>query len=550
VGGWFTMLGGQSRYYLGRLNADGTLDTGFNPGASSYVYSLAVQADGKILVGGYFTTLGGQSRYYLGRLTPTEPATQSLVFDGSTITWQRGGSSPEVWRTFFEGATNGSSWIPLGGGTRVTGGWQLSGLAWPTNASLRARGFVTGGNHNGSGWFVETVAGPPSITTQPTNQTVTVGDTATFSVTACGTSPLNYQWSFNGTNIVGATNTTLTLTNVQLNQAGNYAVLVTNLLGSVLSSNATLTVNPVVPPSIISQPTNQTVVAGNTASFSVAASGTAPLSYRWNFDGTNIVGATNTTLTLNNVQLNQAGSYAVLVTNAAGSILSSNALLTVVPSLLVQNGGFELGTFDYWTTSGNFDACSVNSDYVHSGVYGAELGPMGTPGYISQTLATTVGQRYLVSCWLYCDGQTPNEFSVSWNGTTLFDQQNMGTTLWTNLQFQVNATVTNTVLTLGFQDDPSSLGLDDITVYPMSDNSPLQFQTMTLNNGTLSLNWNAQAGRLYQVQYTTNLTQIHWINLGGVLSTANSSIMANDDTAAATMRFYRIVLLPASLPIP
>jgi hypothetical protein len=83
---------------------------------------------------------------------------------------------------------------------------------------------------------------PPSITTQPTNQTVTVGGTATFSVTASGAPPLSYQWNFNGTNLSGATNQTLTLTNVRPSQAGNYAVLVTNVSGSILSSNAMLTV--------------------------------------------------------------------------------------------------------------------------------------------------------------------------------------------------------------------------------------------------------------------------------------------------------------------
>ena len=82
----------------------------------------------------------------------------------------------------------------------------------------------------------------PVITSQPTNQTVTVGGTSTFSITASGAAPLSYQWNFNGTNLSGATNTSLTLTNVQWNQAGNYAVLVTNLYGSILSSNAVLTV--------------------------------------------------------------------------------------------------------------------------------------------------------------------------------------------------------------------------------------------------------------------------------------------------------------------
>ena len=92
--------------------------------------------------------------------------------------------------------------------------------------------------------------GPPAITQQPANQTAIVGGTAAFTVAAIGTTPFFYQWNFNGTNIAGATNPSLTLTNVQLNQAGNYAVLVTNLYGSILSSNAVLTVLAVNVPAI------------------------------------------------------------------------------------------------------------------------------------------------------------------------------------------------------------------------------------------------------------------------------------------------------------
>ena len=109
--------------------------------------------------------------------------------------------------------------------------------------------------------------GPPIITAQPTNQTVVVSSTATFSVTAGATQPLNYQWSLNGTNLLGATNMTLTLTNVQLNQAGNYAVLVTNAYGSAVSSNALLTViSPGTP--VCDEATLQAeVAAGGTITF-------------------------------------------------------------------------------------------------------------------------------------------------------------------------------------------------------------------------------------------------------------------------------------------
>ena len=88
----------------------------------------------------------------------------------------------------------------------------------------------------------------PQIITQPASQTVFVGQPASFSVVASGTPPLIYQWSFNSNNIVGATNAILNLSSVMFTNAGNYNVLVSNVLGSVLSSNAILTVPSCTPP--------------------------------------------------------------------------------------------------------------------------------------------------------------------------------------------------------------------------------------------------------------------------------------------------------------
>src|SRR5439155_22596358 len=114
VGGSFTSLGGYARTNIGRLNLDGSLDTNFNTWANGganiggQVYSLAVESDGKVLVGGSFTNLAGEVRNNVGRLGNTEPATQSLIANDSTITWLRGGTSPEVWRTTFETSTDGT----------------------------------------------------------------------------------------------------------------------------------------------------------------------------------------------------------------------------------------------------------------------------------------------------------------------------------------------------------------------------------------------------------------------------------------------------------
>src|SRR5205085_10709137 len=119
----------------------------------------------------------------------------------------------------------------------------------------------------------------PAITSQPLSQTVNPGANATFSVAATGTAPMYYQWRFNGANIAAATGTSYTNTNVQATNAGNYSVVVSNSVGTVASGNAVLTVN--TPPLITAQPQSQTVIAGNLASFTVAASGSTPLYYQW-----------------------------------------------------------------------------------------------------------------------------------------------------------------------------------------------------------------------------------------------------------------------------
>jgi acid phosphatase len=180
---------------------------------------------------------------------------------------------------------------------------------------------------------------PPSITTEPANVTVTAGQSATFSVVASGTAPLSYQWQKNGANISGATSsgyTTPTTTTADNNST--FDVVVSNAVGSVTSHTAALIVNPApVEPSITTQPASQTVTAGQTATFTVVASGTAPLSYQWQKNGANISGATSsgyTTPTTTTADNNS--TFDVVVSNAVGSVTSHTATLTVTPSSSVS----------------------------------------------------------------------------------------------------------------------------------------------------------------------------------------------------------------------
>jgi hypothetical protein len=172
----------------------------------------------------------------------------------------------------------------------------------------------------------------PSITTQPANQTVNVGQTATFSVAATGTAPLGYQWQKNGTAISGATAASYTTpATISSDNGALFKVVVTNSAGNATSNAATLTVNgSAVAPSITTQPASQTVNLGQTATFSVAATGTAPLSYQWQKNGTAISGATSSSYTTPaTVSSDNGAQFTVVVTNSAGSATSNAATLTV-----------------------------------------------------------------------------------------------------------------------------------------------------------------------------------------------------------------------------
>jgi hypothetical protein len=172
----------------------------------------------------------------------------------------------------------------------------------------------------------------PSILTQPANQSVTAGQTATFSVSAGGTAPLSYQWRKNTSNISGATGTSYTTpaTSSADNNA-KFDVVVSNAAGSVTSTAATLTVQAATSaPSITTQPQSQTVTAGQTATFSVVASGTAPLSYQWQKNAANIAGASSSMYTTPMTAPGDNNSlFRVVVSNSAGSLTSNTATLTV-----------------------------------------------------------------------------------------------------------------------------------------------------------------------------------------------------------------------------
>lgn len=180
---------------------------------------------------------------------------------------------------------------------------------------------------------------PPFILSPPQGTSAAAGTTVSFSVgLASNNLTPSYQWLRNGTAIAGATGATLTLSAITASDQADYAVRVSNTApsGSVTSLAARLTVTeaPVgaVAPSINSAPTGLTLLAGQTARFSVAATGSAPLAYQWQRDGFDVPGANAAVLALPSVGTAEVGAYRVIVSNGAGSTTSAPAGLALAPS--------------------------------------------------------------------------------------------------------------------------------------------------------------------------------------------------------------------------
>jgi hypothetical protein len=183
--------------------------------------------------------------------------------------------------------------------------------------------------------FVRVDPAGPTIVSNPSSLTLPASSNATFAVTAVGSQTLSYQWYFNAAPIAGATAAQLTLSGVQSGNAGSYYVIVSNAIGTATSKAATLAVTPMAPYFVI-QPVGAAVTGGSSHTFSGLANGSQPISYQWLHSNTNIPGANSTSLALVNISINDAGSYALVASNAASVTSSTVAQLKVyqVPTLM------------------------------------------------------------------------------------------------------------------------------------------------------------------------------------------------------------------------
>jgi uncharacterized repeat protein (TIGR03803 family) len=417
-----------------------------------------------------------------------------------------------------------------------------------------------------------TVIDLPVITAQPTNLLVLAGTNVAFGVSVTGAAPFGYRWQFNGTNLLNGMSAIYSIPSVGTNDAGNYAVLIYNSEGSATSSNAALTV--------VLSPTNRTNYASTTARFTATAFSPEPLNYQWQKNGTNLAeggnlsGATNSTLTIANVSDADAASYSAVVSDATGSVTTSNAVLTVNDFLFIasqpQSQTVGLGSNVTFTVTvygappfvfqWYFNGTPVGSPATGTNVSSYALTNVGTNqagnysvqvvnGYGSLTSSNAVltvkifppsigiqplSQNVMIgssaSFSVSVSGTPPFSYQWRFNGANLLNATNaayaiqaVGATNTGNYSVVVtnllgSVTSSNALLTVIV---PPTLALQLLAGYPL------------LNlDGMLSSN--------FVVQYSTNLVRTNWMTLLSLTNLPSSPYLFLDPAGdGQPARFYR-----------
>ncbi|SVD46250.1 uncharacterized protein METZ01_LOCUS399104, partial [marine metagenome] len=170
---------------------------------------------------------------------------------------------------------------------------------------------------------------------------------------------ITYQWQYNGVDIASANTSTYSIPEVKGNEDGTYRVVITNLYGVAQSRQAVF--KSIFPPAITLQPTDSNTTTGANIAFTVNANSIVPLIYQWRKNGINLNGATSSTLTLNNVQGDDNGTYNVVVSNLAGDVTSQDAKLSVaLPVTLAQ---FNNSLVGHWQFTGNANDMSGRGNH-------------------------------------------------------------------------------------------------------------------------------------------------------------------------------------------
>ncbi|HWN96223.1 MAG TPA: CotH kinase family protein, partial [Methylomirabilota bacterium] len=420
--------------------------------------------------------------------------------------------------------------------------WAAAGDGY--GATLQRRSVVVYGNEPTNWVAAVGTAGadfpaggvPPAITSHPAGASLLGGQSVSLSVTATGPG-LRYQWRANGTNIFGATGSTLVLSNIQVTQAGDYHVAVFNASEGVVSSNAPVTV--IAPVMFTLQPTNQNVLPGTNVTLVAAAVGFAPVTYQWRLNGTNILNATNATYSFTGASLATHGLYQVTASDGYSSTDSSDAFIFVLirpgfvqqplaqTVLQGQNATFSVvvtGAPPIW-----FRWIRGGSPYITSSV------PVLTLTNVQANVSIRVAATNVAT-----GPGGINSSTVQLTVLPDFDGDGIADSWETNyFGFSTNNTADGA---LDFDGD-GMINRDEYVAGTNPTNALSVLKLVLTATNSAVLEFVAQPNISYTVQFRTNLTSATWSNLTSVTAaTLVRTVEVNvPKPPLEPARFYRIV---------
>jgi len=263
-----------------------------------------------------------------------------------------------------------------------------------------------------------------SIANHPQSASQCAGTNVNLSVNASGSAPLLYQWKKDGSSISGANNSTLSLNNLNSADNGNYSVEVSSTCATLLSNNATVSVQTA--PVITSQPIDNSICQGGSVTLSVSASGLSPISYQWKKGNNTIANATQATYTLNNFSANNASTYSVEVSNACGTTTSNNAILTLSsPTLITSQPS---STSACLGTSAVFNVSAIGNNLTYQWrKSGVNINGATTSSLNFNNVALSDVALYSVAVSGQCGSATSNTAVLNVNALTTITTQPIST---------------------------------------------------------------------------------------------------------------------------
>jgi autotransporter-associated beta strand protein len=324
-----TWKGGTLAVYGGTLEGNGVI------GGPVAVKSAGVIAPGTsvgtLTLGTNFTMEAGSSASFEVANTPA--ASDLIVVQGNLA------------------VTNATISLSILGSPLAAGTYTLIQYSGSKSGSFNPTPVIAAGSIDGSPVIDDSTPGQINlvvshnlvITTQPADTVVSTNSPASFTVAATGTAPIAYQWYFYGLNtsnapnsLTDATNATFTIASAQSSDSGYYSIVITNNYSAITSRFASLLVGNVAP--VVSGPSDQTVIAGNNASFSASVFGNPTPSLQWQTNAIDVTGATSSSLTLSAVPFALNGTTVSLIASNIAGIVTNSATLTVIvsPAIITQ----------------------------------------------------------------------------------------------------------------------------------------------------------------------------------------------------------------------